>query len=641
MFKKKKQKEKLEEIQVQQAIESPAKSKEPKPVIQRGVPTLKDLFAPPSFERFDEHTKVGSKYARSFIMAGFPSNVSVGWLDELFSYEGDLDTAVYIEPSDDRTALDEITAKITQFEAQLTTEMEKGSIKNVTRLRNIVSQLYAQRERIEQNYENLFHIQIASNLYTDTLEEMDKEAKKMDNRLKGRKIYHMPVYLRQDDGYKTGLPFGHSYIPDKYRNFNSGALTACFPFYNSEISHGAGVFCGVNMSTRTPVYIDFYDRSLLGNSNLTVFGKAGSGKTFFVSLLTLRSSLKGIRTVIIDPEGEYWPLTKALGGSYIYIAPDSDTNMNPFDLEEEEESDGAKAVNLKNKVADILNLIGVMAGSMTQEQRSIVSHVIAEVYRNHGFTEDPSSLYDSDPVFDPETGEFSFSGKKRPMPTFSDFHNLLEEYAEKEKSKDLKRLANALRMFKKGGVYDMFDTQTSEDLEDFKHAPVVTFDISRLEENVLRPIGMYVALSWTWEKFVKKNPENKKRVICDEAWMLMNKNMPGSEYTAQFLENAARRIRKRNGGLLVASQNFIEFADNPQGKAVLTNATVNIFLQQDSTDIDALKDTFKLSDGEKNFLLTAGKGQMLIRTREESSVAFAYAFDYEKKLITSAYATQV
>ena len=60
--------------------------------------------------------------------------------------------------------------------------------------------------------------------------------------------------------------------------------------------------------------------------------------------------------------------------------------------------------------------------------------------------------------------------------------------------------------------------------------------------------------------------------------MLVKKEMAGSEFTAQFLENTARRIRKRNGALLVASQNFKEFADNPQGQAVLTNATVNIFL---------------------------------------------------------------
>lgn len=611
---------------------------QPESVLGRGIRTVKDLIAPPSFDRSDESfMKVGKKFVRSFVMNGFPSSVGVGWLDQLYNYEGDMDTALYIEPADDRTALDELTLKITQFEAQYSMEVQKGNIKNITRLKNIIAQLYDQRERLEQNWENLFHIQIASNLYADTQEDLEKQTQVLDNKLKGRKIYHMPVYLRQDDGYKTGLPFGKSYIPDMYRNFNSGALTACFPFYNSEVSHKTGVFCGVNLSTMTPVLIDFYDRNVLNNSNLSVIGQAGSGKTFFVSLLTLRSVLKGVRTVIIDPEGEYSKITRAVGGSNIYIAPDSDTKINPFDIEEEELKEGGKIVKIKDKVADILNLVGVMAGGMNGEQRSLVSHVLKELYEEKGFTENPESLYVTEPYFDEITGEFYHDGMKKPMPTFSEFHDRLELFAEKEKNEDIKKLANTLKMFKKGGVYDMFDCQTSGELIDFKNSPIVTFDISRLEESVLRPIGMYIALSWTWEKFVKKNPHIKKRVVCDEAWMLVNKNMAGSEYTAQFLENSARRIRKRNGGLLVASQNFYEFANSEQGKAVLTNTVVNVFLRQDATDIDAVQSTFKLSDGERNFLLGAKRGEMLIRMNGESSVAYALSFPFEQELISKAY----
>jgi len=611
-----------------------------KSVLGRGSRNIKDLFAPPSFDRSNpDYIKVGKKYVRSFILNGYPSVVSVGWLDNIFNYEGDMDTAIYVEPADERGALDELTNKITQFEAQLATEMEKGNIRNITRLRNNIQELYAQRERLEQNFENLFYVQIMSNLYADSEEGLDKETQMLDNKLKGRRINLMPAYLKQDDVYKSVLPFGKNYANEAYRNFSSGALTACFPFYNSEISHEDGVFIGVNLSTITPVLVDFYNRKLLANSNFTVFGKSGSGKTFFVSLLTLRSTLKGIRTVIIDPEGEYVNLTKALGGSHVYIAPDSPTKINPFDLEEEDETDddgnptGYKIVKIKDKVSDILNLIAVMAGGLTREQESLVSTVIAETYKDKGFTEDPKSLYITEPHFNEETGEFYHHGKKKPMPTFSDFHNKLVEFAEREKSQELRRLANALKMFKKGGVYDMFDCQTSTEI-DFKNSPLITFDISQLEESILRPIGMYIALTWTWEKFIKKNPEVKKRIVADEAWMLVNKNMAGHEYTSAFLDKTARRIRKRNGGLLVASQNFLEFYNSEQGKAVLTNASMNIFLRQDASDIDAVQETFKLSNGEKNFLLSAKTGEMLIRTGEESSVAFALSFPYEKRLIT-------
>ena len=47
----------------------------------------------------------------------------------------------------------------------------------------------------------------------------------------------MPLHLRQDQGYKSGLPFGKTWLPKNFRNFSSEGLTACFPFYNAEISH--------------------------------------------------------------------------------------------------------------------------------------------------------------------------------------------------------------------------------------------------------------------------------------------------------------------------------------------------------------------------------------------------------------------
>lgn len=534
--------------------------------------------------------------------------------------------------------MDELTNKITQFEAQLSTELEKGSNRNITRLQSQIQDLYAERQKVEQNYISIFGIQMIMNLYCQSLDQLNKETQLLDNSLKGRKIKLMPTYLQMDQGYKSALPFGKTWLPKNYRNFSSEGLTACFPFYNAEISHATGVFVGVNLQTATPIYIDFEDRKVLNNGNVTVFGCAGSGKTFLVSLLTMRSALKQVRTVLIDPEGEYRTITQSLGGATIVIAPDSTSLINPFDIEEEDEVDddgrptGAKIVKINEKVADLLNLIGVMCGTIDNEQRSLISYAIRELYSDFGFTEDPASLY-LDNVDLNNRGEFVHHGRKKAMPTFSDFHRKLEEFSRKEDNKCLVNVTNALRMFKKGGVYGMFDHQTSQSLQNFKDAPVVTFDVSQLEESILRPIGMFIALNWAWEKFAKKNIKQKKRIVCDEAWMLTNKNMVGHEFTAQFLETTSRRIRKRNGGLLVASQNFKEFSDNPQGQAVLTNASVNIFLKQNSTDIDDVQETFKLSDGERNFLTTAKKGHYLLKMGQESTVGFAKAFEYEKYLI--------
>jgi conjugal transfer ATP-binding protein TraC len=609
-----------------------------KRTLEKGMSSVKDFIAPPSFERgFSDYMKVGDKYVRNFVIKGYPNQVSVGWLDYLYNYDGDLDVVINIEPSDERAALEELTQKITQFEAQLINEEERGSIRNVTKLRNDIRRLYEQREKLENNYENLFYVQIACNLYADSLEELNKEWQKIDNKLKGRKIYPMPTYLRQDDGYKTVLPFGKTYLPDLYRNFNTGSLTACFPFYNSEISHEKGVMVGVNLTTSTPLLIDFFDRTKLNNGNITIFGQAGSGKTFLLSLITMRSSLRGVRTAMIDAEGEFAPLTRALGGSLIQVYPGSNQFINPFDVEEEfDDKLGKEVVNLKEKISDCINLIAVMNGGLDNVQRAVVSDALSKMYEDFGINEDPNSLYEEVNDFDERTQTMVHGRQKKRMPTFSNFHDILTKMVENETDQRLTSLVKALAVFKKGGIYDLFDQETSEDLRNFKNAPIVTFDVSRLEENVLRPIGMYVALSWTWEKFGKKNPDIKKRIVCDEAWMLLNRNMAGYEFTAQFLENVSRRSRKRNCSLLVSSQNFLEFAESSNGKAVLTNAFVNIFLRQSSTDIDAVQQEFHLSDGERNFLMQAQRGEFLIRMNGDSYVAYALAFDYEIEFISKA-----
>lgn len=606
--------------------------------IANGVPSLKDLIAPASFDRSSpDHMQVGDKFVRNFIIAGFPRQIAVGWANALYNYEGDLDLALHINPTDERTAMDELTSKITQFEAQLATEMEKGSNRNITRLRSQIEDLYQERIKAEQNYISLFSIQMIMNLFTNNLEQLNKETQLLENSLKGRKIKLMANYLRQDMGYKSALPFGRSWLNRNYRNFNSEALTACYPFYNAEISHPTGVFVGVNNQTQTPIYIDFYDRKLLNNGNTTVFGTAGSGKTFMVSLLTMRSALKQIRTAIVDPEGEYKIITQALGGVNIEIKPGG-VIPNPFDLEDEEEVDdygyptGRKVVRLQEKISDLLNLIGVMCGGLEREQISLLSLALADTYKDFGMTESPESLYTDDVILNDE-GEFIHHGQKKVMPTLSDFHERLVLASKQDGNECLIPVANSLQMFIKTGVYGLFDTQTSPELVNMKAAPVITFDVSSLEDKVLRPIGMYIALTWCWEKFAKKDLAIKKRIVCDEAWMLVKKEMAGSEFTAQFLENTARRIRKRNGSLLVASQNFKEFADNPQGQAVLTNTTVNIFLRQNATDIDDVQSVFKLSDGERNFMLSATKGNFLLKMQEESTTGYAMAFDYERFLI--------
>lgn len=611
--------------------------------LSKGARVLKDLLAPSGFDRSDESCiKMGDRCSRSFVVSGYPNVVQVGWLDSLYNSEEDLDISFHVMPTDDRSALDELNMEITKQEAQLQHELRSGSIKNLGILQNKIQQLYEQRTKLEQNIERIYHSCVTATLYTKSVEELDKATYRLRHTLGARKIDIMDLYLRQDEGYKSTLPIGVNYLEDQHRAINTGGLVASFPFYNGEISHRNGIFLGLNMVTGTPMYLDMYDRSVLDNGNMTVFGKSGSGKTFLVSLMTARSVLKGISSAIVDPEGEYIKLTKALGGRHVTVAPGSKTRINPFAISEEYDPELKKVVvNVKNKISDVLNLIAVMAGGFDPEQRSVVSLVLKDLYLvDWGINEDPKSLYNERESYNSETKEFIYAGERKKMPTLSDFYNKLVKYVQMNPQQNLKSLVNSLTMYTKGNVYDLWDCQTSEDLENLEEYPIITFDVSRLEDPLLRSIAMFSTLTWIWESWVKKDHEKMKRIIVDEAWMMVDSSMAGSEYTASFLNVAARRCRKRKAGLLVASQSFHEFVSNPKGLAVLMNASVNMFLRTEAIAIDSIQETFKMSDGERNFLMSAKKGQVLIRMGEESCVGYVVPFDYEKQLIENPFANR-
>ena len=162
--------------------------KKGKNVLGFGDRNVKDFIAVDVDRTAEEYLRVGSKYVRSFIINGYPSVVNVGWLDALYNFDGDVDTVIHVVPSDERGALDQLTAKITQFEAQLEMESKKGNIRNITSLQDKIASLIAQRRALEQNYENLYYIQIGANVYDENVESLRKQTEKLINKLKGRRI---------------------------------------------------------------------------------------------------------------------------------------------------------------------------------------------------------------------------------------------------------------------------------------------------------------------------------------------------------------------------------------------------------------------------------------------------------------------
>ena len=168
------------------------------------------------------------------------------------------------------------------------------------------------------------------------------------------------------------------------------------------------------------------------------------------------------------------------------------------------------------------------------------------------------------------------------------------------------------------GQLSYFDGQSTFDL--LEGELFINLDISQLEERFARPLAQQILLSWIWEKYVKKNSENKgkakqKRVLVDEAWMML----PYPE-AVDFLNRMARRARKRNCSLAIISQRFQDFYEKPEAQAVLTSSDTKLFLAQDKSEIEYLKEVFKLSNGEAGFLTNCLKGEGLLKVGGDTAI---------------------
>lgn len=210
------------------------------------------------------------------------------------------------------------------------------------------------------------------------------------------------------------------------------------------------------------------------------------------------------------------------------------------------------------------------------------------------------------------------------MPTIGSWYRRLQVKAKDNKNVDyqyhysylLKVMKQYIREY--DGQMAYFDGQSTFELLD--GAPFINLDISQLEERFARPLAQQILLSWIWEKFVKKNSEDrekaaKKRVLVDEAWMLL----PYPE-AVDFLNKMARRARKRNVSLAIISQRFQDFYEKPEAQAVLTSSDTKLFLAQDKSEIQYLKEVFKLSEGEANFLVTCQRGEGLLKVGSDTAI---------------------
>ena len=567
-----------------------------------GINTLRDLIAPSSLEFHSGYFRLGTKYGQTIYVYSYPRQLYTGWASPILNADEVLDVSMFIYPVETEIVMKNLRRKVTQLEADLSINNEKGRTRDPA-LEAALNDAEELRDQLQLGAEKFFRFGLYLTIYADSLDELNFVRSKVETMLGQQMLFSKVASSQQEQGLKSTVPQLSDQLQIR-RNMNTGAISTSFPFTSADLTQENGVLYGVNMHNNGLV---IFDRYTLENANMVVFAKSGAGKSFTVKLEALRTMMMGAEVLIIDPENEYQKLSDAVGGSYIRLSLNSDVRINPFDLPhviDAEEADNALRANIVTLHGLFrLMLGGTSAGQsigLSPNEEADLDQAIIDTYARAGITSDPLTHNSTPPTI----------------------HNLYDTLVHMDGSGP--SLAQRLRKYTTGTFAGIFSQQSNIDINN----SMVVFNIRDLEDE-LRPVAMYIVLSHIWN--IVRSEQKKRMLIVDEAWQLMK-----YDDSANFLFSLAKRARKYYLGLTTISQDVEDFMGSKMGRAIVSNSSMQLLLKQSSSAVDVLSDVFKLTEEERKRLSNFPVGQGLFFAGQNHVHIQIIASDTEHQLISTS-----
>ena len=572
---------------------------------EQGITTLRDLISPSSIEIHADYFRLGTKYGRTIYIYGYPRTLYTGWLSPIINIDEVLDVSMYIYPVDTQVVMKNLRKKVTQLEASMNVNNDKGKVRD-PELEAAINDAEELRDQLQVGAERFFRFGLYVTIWADSKDELKFVQQKIETFFGQQMVFSKVATSQQEQGMQSCLPQCTDQLQIR-RNMNTGAISTSFPFTSADLTQEKGILYGINMHNNGLV---IFDRFSLENANLVVFAKSGAGKSFTVKLEALRSMMIGAEILIIDPENEYHKLCDAVGGSYIRLSLNSDVRINPFDLPKVVDSEDANDA-LRANLVTLHGLFRLMLGgnqvgpngqiipALSANEEADLDQALIDTYARAGITSDPLTHQSTHPTI----------------------INLYDTLLHMEGTGP--ELAQRLRKYTTGTFAGIFSQQSNIEINN----QMVVFNIRDLEDE-LRPVAMYIVLSHIWN--IVRAQQKRRILIVDEAWQLMK-----YDDSASFLFSLAKRARKYYLGLTTITQDVEDFMSSKMGRAIVANSSMQLLLKQSPSAVDVLSDVFKLTEEEKKRLANFPVGQGLFFAGNNHVHMQIIASDTEESLITT------
>lgn len=300
------------------------------------------------------------------------------------------------------------------------------------------------------------------------------------------------------------------------------------------------------------------------NGHTLVLGKSGGGKTTTVAFLAAQAQRAGGRTIIFDKEAGLKMAVHAFGGRYAELRAGRPTGLNPLATEAGERGE---AWLLDWLVA----LLESRSGPMTPLQSEALKSAIAQ------------------------------NGKAREG--LRNFQSFLELFGDVGDGLDL---AQRLREWGPDGRYGWVFGEASEPVVDFTSHDVTAVDLTEILDLGTERTAILGYLFRRIEMLIEE--KRPTLILIDEAWKVLD-----DEYFAKKLAEWLVTARKKNVVVVMMTQ-FPSQIRGSKARSIL-EALPNQLLFPNGEAASADYDSFRLTDGELDFVLNPIPGQRLVLSR--------------------------
>ena len=569
--------------------------------LEAGSTTILDILSPTAIDtKSRDYIVVDGIFHAYLYITGYGYSTTVGscWLAPLV----EAGEGVNVSFSFTRQNREKILSKIAQ-----TTMLNRSRMRDVGDTRQdyeeldsaITSGLYL-KDVMNRQGEDFYYMHTLIEVVADDPDTLEQRVTAVEKLCVSVDMIARRCDYANEQGFLSTLPLV-TLDADIERKSRRNALTtgvaAAFPFVSYEHSDRNGIFLGLNLYNKSPVFLDPYDDYKYTNGNWWIGGNSGAGKSVTLQCLAGRLREQGKRVVCVIPKKghEFRPNCEQLGGLYLRLSPSSRDCPNIMAIRRRtldayagiQELAARDDSVLADKISRLIIWYSLQKKDLTEEDKNYLDASLVECYDRYGITFDNTSVVD-------ENGAF------KEMPIIPDWYNVLLERAE------TKHLAVVLTRYVTGSAAAM--GRRNHISIDNKY---IVLDTSGMPDDLILP-GIYWAIDVANDIIMNAGGE-LSALIADELWSLVGAG--SNPLAAAYVQEMVKTIRGL-GGIAITStqgmQDLFSLEGGKYGKGILDSSRIKFVMQMEEQEARLIQQILNLSEEEVRQITRFRRGEGLL-----------------------------